>query len=205
MGQENMTTARVGRFAVAPPVWVAALLIGLLMGGCSGNNEGTSSSKEPAGSADGGTTVPLQAEVGKVAGRLKPAAAAAASAGVTKVVDGWFESAYIGGEFPRTDFTDAFPGFLPGAAKDAVKDAALMTNEMIGGDIDRVTADLKQVKVDVLAADDRAAGATARFTLVFTTTGSYAKQVSIRGQLFLTRNGKKGWQVFGYDVTRSAR
>jgi outer membrane murein-binding lipoprotein Lpp len=196
-----MTAARADRFATVILVCAATLLVS----GCSGGDKDPSPSSDPSGSAAGGQPVPVQAEVGKVTGRLKPTAATAAVDGIGPVVDGWFEAAYVGGDFPRADFPDAFPGFTKGAAKDAEKDAVLMTNQEIGADVEGVTADLKQVKVDLLAADRKAAGATARFTLVFTTTGTYAKEVTVKGQLFLTPDSQDAWQVFGYNVTRSSR
>ncbi len=196
-----MTAVRVGRLTTVAIVCAAALLLGA----CSGDDEDPSPPSDPSGSAAGGQAVPIQAGVGEVSGRLKADAASAAVNEIAPVVDGWFEAAYVGGEFPRADFADAFPGFTEGGARDAEQDAGLMTNREIGADVDSVTADLKKVDVDLLAADRKAAGATARFTLVFTTTGTYAKEVTVKGQLFLTPDAQDAWRVFGYDVTRSAR
>jgi outer membrane murein-binding lipoprotein Lpp len=196
-----MNAARAGRFSTAAIVCAATLLAG----GCSSDDNQDNPTSDPSGSASGGDQVPIQAQVGKVEGRLKPAAAKAAVNGISSVVDRWFEAAYLSGDYPRSDFADSFPGFTPGAAKDAKQDSALMTNKQVGGDIDGVAADLKQVEVDLLAANRKAAGATARFTLVFTTSGSYAKEVSVKGRLFLTKGSEGKWRVFGYNVTRSAR
>jgi outer membrane murein-binding lipoprotein Lpp len=196
-----MNAARVGRFSTAAVVCAATLL----MGGCSGDDTKDDPTSDPSGNASGGDQVPMQATVGKVHGRLKPSAAKAAVNGISPVVDGWFKAAYLDGDYPRTDFADSFPGFTPGAAQDAKQDSGLMTNKQVGGDVDGVAADLKQVEVDLLAANHKAAGATARFTLVFTTTGDYAKEVSVKGRLFLTRGSEGKWRVFGYNVTRSAK
>jgi hypothetical protein len=57
------------------------------------------------------------------------------------------------------------------------------------------------VWIDVLPAGGRAAGATARFRLEYTTTGDVRKSVAVRGRLFLTP-GPDGWKVFGYDVAK---
>ena len=196
-----MYAARAGRFLTVAVVCAVTLLVG----GCSGDDKAQNPKADPSGTASGGELVPVQSKVGKVAGALKPAAAAAAVKAISPVVDGWFEAGYVGGDYPRTTFGAAFPGFTRGAAADATKDAALMTNKAIGADVDGVTANLKQIEVDLLAANRRAAGATARFTLVFTTTGTYAKEVSVKGRLFLTKGSAGKWQVFGYNVTRSAR
>ncbi|MGD9959520.1 hypothetical protein [Nocardioides sp.] len=194
-----MHATRVGRASAV----ALACLTALSLGGCTGGDD-----KDPAsGTSDTPTTepIPVQASLGAVAGRLKPADAQAAVDAISPVVDGWFEAAYVGGDYPRTDFEDAFPGFTPGAAKDATGDLAMMSNAGIGGDVETVTADVKKIDVDLLAAKNRAAGATARFTLVFTTTGDAAKKVMVKGRLFLTPKASDTWQVFGYNVTRTAR
>ena len=199
-----MNAARVGRFSTVAVVCAATLLLG----GCSGDDSPEGSGDEPTSDPSGtaaGETVPLRADLGKVSGRLKPKAARDVVAKVAPVVDGWFEAAYLSGDYPRTDFQKAFPAFTKGAADDAKRDAALMTNKEIGGDIDSVSAQIKEVDFDLLAAERKAAGATARFTLVFKTAGTYAKQVSVKGQLFLTKRDDGKWRVFGYKVTRSSK
>ena len=198
-----MNAGRVGGFTTAAAVCAATLLLG----GCSGDSphDGGDEPGDPSGTAAGGDTVQLRADLGKVSGRLKPKAAEKVVAQVAPVVDGWFEAAYLSGDYPRKDFAQAFPGFTKGAANDAKQDAVLMTNKDIGSDIDSVSAETKQVDVDVLAADRKAAGATARFTLVFKTAGDYAKQVRVKGQLFLTKGDDGKWRVFGYKVSRSSK
>ena len=198
-----MNAARVGGFTTAAVVCAATLQLG----GCSGDSphDGGDEPGDPSGTAAGGDTVQLRADLGKVSGRLKPKAAEKVVAQVAPVVDGWFEAAYLSGDYPRKDFAQAFPGFTKGAANDAKQDAVLMTNKDIGGDIDSVSAETKQVDVDLLVADRKAAGATARFTLVFKTAGDYAKQVRVKGQLFLTKGDDGKWQVFGYKVARSSK
>ena len=47
------------------------------------------------------------------------------------------------------------------------------------------------------------AGATARFRLVFRTTGNAERRVLVTGRLVLTK-AKGTWKVFGFDVQRSA-
>ncbi len=140
-----MNAARVGRFSTAAVVCAATLLLG----GCSGDDSpddgGDGPAGDPSGTAAGGDTVQLKADLGKVSGRLKPKAAEKVVAQVAPVVDGWFEAAYLSGDYPRKDFAQAFPGFTKGAADDAKRDAALMTNKDIGGDIDSVSAQIKEV------------------------------------------------------------
>jgi len=194
--------ARLGRHSV-----VAAVLATLLFAaGCSGGDEDAEPSpSDSTGSASGGEAVPLQVTVGKVNGRIKAKDATAVATKIGAVVDGWFQAAYVGGEWPRTDFAKAFPGFTKGAAADATKDAALMTNKTIGGQVESVTAQVRKIDVDLLAVNEHAAAATARFTLVFATDGDFAKAVTVQGQLFLTKGKEGNWKVFGYDVTRSSK
>lgn len=188
---------------------VAAVLLAatLLVSACSG----TSDEPDAPGSTDSSTdssapdAAPLAttSTVEKVAGRLKKSARRNVRTVATKVVDGWFDAAYVGGEYPRRDFSDAYPGFTPGAKKLAHRDRALMSNQRIGTRVETVTAVRRRVRLDVLAAHRRAVAVTARFSLVFRTTGRVEGRTEVRGRLYLTReNGH--WRVFGYDVTKGA-
>jgi hypothetical protein len=145
--------------------------------------------------------VHTKVSVGHVPGKLSTEARKRAARNVGKVVDRWFDAAYVGGRYPREDFRDAFPGFTPGASASAHADRALMSNQPLGPRIDGVTATQRLVWVDVLPAGGRAAAATARFRLGFTTTGKAEQSVVVRGRLFLTP-GPHGWKVFGYDVAK---
>ncbi len=188
--------------------WAAASVsaVALLLGGCTSSEDpAPSPTSDPSGSASGGEQVPLRSAVGTVSGRLKPKLSEQAATRVGTAVDRWFQAAYLSGDYPRGDFGTAFPGFTDGASKDARKDRTLLTNASIGGDVETVTADLRQVKVDLLAADQKPVGATARFRLVFTTTGTYAKEVTVQGRMFLTANRAGAWHIFGYDVTRASK
>jgi hypothetical protein len=179
---------------------------------CSGGEEPVSAPpSSPTASATQNTESPsaapevrVTAKVGEVNGRIPPKTSEATAQEIGQLVDDWFEAAYLGGRYPRARFRD-FPAFTPGAAERAGADAALMTNKAIGRQVRTVAARQKAVTVDLLARNDRAVAATARFTLRFDTTGVYAKQVTVKGRLFLTRNEKRQWRVFGYDVVRSAR
>jgi len=41
--------------------------------------------------------------------------------------------------------------------------------------------------------------------LRFITEGSFAHTVTITGKVFLTPEGKSGWRIFGYDMTRGVK
>jgi hypothetical protein len=120
---------------------------------------------------------------------------------VRQAVDAWFDAAYVGGDYPRNDFADSWPGFTVGAAADAKKDKALMSNQDIGTEITGVEATKRKVTVDVLAVKGRPVAATARVVLEFTADGDAPRDVVVRGRLFLTKS-PDGWQVFGYDMTK---
>jgi hypothetical protein len=61
----------------------------------------------------------------------------------------------------------------------------------------------RDVTLDVISVRHRPVGVTARVVLRFTTTGASPGNVRVAGRLYLTK-GKRGWQVFGYDVRKEA-
>ncbi|MFN8193876.1 MAG: hypothetical protein U0R80_06270 [Nocardioidaceae bacterium] len=191
------TTSRV-KVAMA----AAALPVTLLTAGCSGGDDGgpdaTSSTSAPP---------PLETtvSVGKVAGRLPDPAATQVAAEVAAVADGWIDAAFVGGDYPRETFADAFPGFTRGAAADAAEDVRLMSNADIGGRIDAVAAVKRQVRVDVLGVKGKAQGATAHVRLVFRTSGDLERRVTVTGRLLLTQAEDGTWQIFAYDVSKGGK
>lgn len=169
---------------------------------CTGDG-GTSAG--PDGDTSGSSAVPAPlkttATMGRVTGRLARNARGPLKRHVRAVVDGWIDAAYVAGDYPRSDFKDAFPGFNKGAQAEARSDIDLMTNARLGARIDSVKATRRVVRVDVLAVRRKAVGVTARFALNFETRGEVERTQHVKGRLYLTRS-KSGWQVFGYDVTK---
>jgi hypothetical protein len=172
---------------------------------CSGDPDDSS-----AGPADGGTSseateapapVETVATLGRLTGKLGKEKRSKTRRQVGEAVDAWFEAAYVGGDYPRTDFADSWPGFTVGAKVDAKADKALMSNQDIGAQISAVEATARKVTVDVLAVKGHPVGATARVVLRFSTDGEVKRKVEVRGRLFLTRT-PDGWRIFGYDVTK---
>ncbi|MDF1603732.1 hypothetical protein [Nocardioides sp. YIM 152315] len=192
--------------AVAATVGTA-LAATLALAGCSGGDD------DPAGAPDGATTastgaddapaVETQVSFGEVTGKLGGARRDRLSADVQAVVDGWLDAAYVGGDYPRTDFDQAWPGFTSGARAEAKRDAGLMSNRDLGADIDGVEPVGRAVRIDVLAVKRKPVGVTAHVILKFDTTGATSERVKVAGRLYLTKGGQ-GWQVFGYDVTKEA-
>lgn len=180
-----------------------AIAVALLLcaGACSGGDSGDDETEEKG---SGPPAVRAEVSVGEVTGRLPVRRRKTVVKQVGGVVDRWFEAAYLG-DYPRRDFSDAFPGFTPGAVRLARRDRGLMSNAAIGPDVDAVVPVREVVRVDILSARKRAAGATARFRFVFRTDGERPRRVTVSGRLALTKAAGKGWRVFAYDVARSAR
>jgi hypothetical protein len=192
------------------PSGVLALLLAasLALGGCSGDDDPESpagSTAPTAPSTHGVEQVATTATIHEVTGRLDPKRRPMLKKKVAQVVDRWLDAAYVDGAYPRGSFADAFPGFTRGAAADARHDRALMSNAAIGKRIDGVRAHNRRLRIDVLAVKRRAVGVTARFVLDFETTGQVARSERVKGLLYMTWHQERGWQVFGYDVTRGVR
>jgi hypothetical protein len=179
----------------------AALVAALLASGaCTGDKPADDKPDEPADEVV--QEVPLTTQVGVVTGKLKPARRTAVADRVGELVDAWFEAAYLSGDYPRTSFRDAFPGFTTDAAALARRDRDLLSNAALGSRIDGVVALRKTVRVDLLSPKQRPAGATARFRLEFETTGGLERRVVVNGRLMLAPV-RGAWKVFAYDVSRS--
>ncbi|KAA1428837.1 hypothetical protein [Nocardioides antri] len=185
------------------PTSVAAVVLALVLGvtGCSGGDD---DEPDGDGKGDGSSTstgIPSRVEVGEVAGKLGRKPARGVARDVAAVVDRWIDAAYVGGDYPRSDFSGAFSGFTGDAARLATRQAGLMSNKAVGGKVDGVTATRRVVSVDVLAPQGRPAGATAHVNLVMEITGDVERTEQVQGRLMLVR-AKKGWRIFGFDIAR---
>jgi hypothetical protein len=187
---------------------VLVLVLAVVLAACSGSDD--SSSPPPAadsgsGPADTGTDTPAplatDVQLGQVRGNLPQGKRSKVREQVGHAVDEWLDAAYIGGSYPRDDFSTSWPGFTTGAKADASRDEALMSNEDIGSKISSVQATARRVSVDVLAVRGKAQGATARFVLKFKTDGDVRRRIEVSGRLFLTPS-PEGWRIFGYDVSK---
>jgi hypothetical protein len=155
----------------------------------------------PAGASATERTVETRVSFGVLTGKLPSDARQRLSSQVGDVVDGWIDAAYVGGDYPRRDFSDVWPGFTAGAQQEAHHDRALMSNEDVGDRIDGVELHKSTVKLDVLAVKQHPVGVTARVFIGFRTTGDVEREVRVKGRLFVTHTDR-GWRVFGYDVTK---
>ncbi|WP_193607457.1 hypothetical protein [Nocardioides lijunqiniae] len=178
-----------------------ALALTASVSACSGDDEPEADPAPPASSApEAAAPLETTARLGTVVGRLGRPERARLQETVTGVLDAWIDAAYLG-DFPRTDFAGAYPGFTQGAAADARADARLMSNQQVGSRVDDVVAVRRQVVVDALATRKRAVAVTARFVLAMDLEGDVQRTDRVRGRLFLTR-ADGAWKVVGYDVDR---
>jgi hypothetical protein len=185
-----------------------ALLLALGVTGCSdGPTDGETTGAQRAPSSAGSEapaaepSVPTRTRTGSVTGRIRKAQRKLVVKRVSRVVDKWLQAAYVGGDYPRSSFGDAFRGFTQGATRTARGDKDLMTNADLGDRIDGVTVKRREITVDLLAVAGTARAATARVLLTFKTTG-VDRKVRVSGRLFLTKKSGR-WRVFGYDVAKS--
>ena len=94
------------------------VLLALAAGGCSNDSDGSGASapsSSPSPSAPAADPVRTKTMLGTVTGRLAKRDRLRVASAAGDVVDGWFDAAYVGGDYPRRAFDDAFPGFTPGA------------------------------------------------------------------------------------------
>lgn len=196
-----MLTPTGGRVRRVPVAALALLLLATLLG-CSDDAPGR------AGNGDDATTtsteqIPTRTTIGTVAGRLNGKRRRQLERRVTEVFDQWLDAAFVGGEYPRTDFSDVFGVFTQGAAARARRDRALLSNAGVGDRVDSVRATRRRLWLDVLAPEGTPVGVTARFVLVLDLAGEVERTDRIAGRLVL-RYVQGGWKAFGYDVQRGA-
>lgn len=177
----------------------AAAVIGLLMSvsalsACSGDDE--PDSPGPGGSDSGEqSSVATTTKVSEITGTLPKKERQRVASAVTRVVDGWWDRAYLSDD----DTDNPYPGFTPGAARLAARDADIMTGaDLAGGD--PLTATRRRVTLDVLATGKRAVGVTAAVLLVLETAGDDGQRFVVRGTVELERD-KADWRIFGYRMS----
>lgn len=186
-----------------------ALVLALAAGGCSSDGptagpDARTTETATTTSVTGPAPLATRADIGTVVGRLPGTRRKVVREQVTEVLDRWWDAAYVGGAYPRTDF-GRYPGFTPGAARRATYDRDLMSNADIGDHVVSVTPLMRRARLDLLAVDRRVRSVTARFDLRMRVdlAGAVApsRRLQVRGRVFLTRQ-PAGWRVFGYDVTK---
>jgi len=181
---------------------VAVLLLAGAVGCDSGDDVGGSSDAAPGSQESDApgvdTVITIEHGEGMDASRQ-----AKVLAGVTAVIDPWFDEAFLG-EFPRSDFSEAFTAFTKDAAADAQRDLDLLSSSGIADQIDSATATNRRVRLDVFAPDGHPRGVTANFVLDYDTSGELEEQLRVHGALYLAKD-KGEWKVFGYDVDEAVK
>ncbi len=189
---------------------VAALAtLGVLaVTGCSGGDapEPSSDPSQTLGEPSGAPTFAVEPVTtsGRIVGRLPRKDRQRVEQSISDRAVRFLNAAYLGGDYPRNNFRNAYPGFTTGTAKVARRDRALLTNQSIGKRIDQVTPTGIGVKVDLLANNQRAVAATAHVQLAFRTTGKTSQRVRVRGRLLMTKRDGR-WKIFAYDLSKGAR
>ena len=147
---------------------------------------------------------PLQIRVTKVHGKLSRQARKTLAHVAGRAVATYFRNAYLG-HYPRSDFGNAFASFSSGAAHKARHDRDLLTNASLGADTVAVVPRKQVAYLSVLAPGHVAVGITANVHLKLLVQHAHApnQQVIVKGRLLLTRRKSGGWQIFGYDLSRS--
>ena len=201
------------------PAGVVGALTLVLAAGCTGGasqpGAGPGPSRgpveSPSVSAGSPSTMrarpaPLKVVVTRVSGRLSPQARHALEGNVKAVLARYLDAAYLGGTYPRSDFSAAYASFTPAVRAQARHDGWLLTNRSLGPTAQAVVARKQAAYLSVLAPYSVAAGLTARLHLEYVVDRGArpARQVTVTGRLMLTRHGH-GWAIFAYDVSRSVR
>lgn len=189
---------------------IACVALIAAIAGCTNQTD----SPQPTQSADATGTaptlaakpVPMTVRVTRVSGKLKKSTLRSLEHNIGRTIGGYWDAAYLGGKYPRRNFDNAFSTFTSGAEQQARQDRAFTTNAGLGASTEAVAPKQKQAWVSVLAPHKVAAGVTARIHLVYLVDRGEAtwKRVTISGRLLLTKKKSGGWQIFGYDVARSA-
>ncbi|GAB2991769.1 hypothetical protein [Nocardioides montaniterrae] len=170
---------------------VMALMTGLGATACSSSDHASKGGP----SALPTPTVPYAVKLAKITGKLPDAARAQVRREASATIGTWWQAAYL-----STDAKNRFPGFTPGAARLAARDADLMSNADLAGKIDSVQLVRRRVDLDVLAVEKHAAGATARVRLTYDTNGQAVRRCFVGGTVSLVPVGGH-WQIFGFDVS----
>ena len=194
---------------MAPALTTAVLLA--VTAGCTGGDEAENAPLPKRSVREQPTLeakpVPTEVSVARVVGgRLDRDQRSRLEKQVGRLVSRYFDDAFLGGDYPRSNFSGALATFSPGAARRARADRDLLTNADVGATTEAVVARRKQARLDVLVPGRFVVGLTARIRLVFLqqTTDGVDKRVTVSGRLLVTRRKAGTWEIFGYDVSRSS-
>jgi hypothetical protein len=196
---------RLATRGVVAAVTAVTLLAGATA--CTGSSSKDAGPKHSASSSPSARpdSAPFRVQVTHVAGKLSTARRVALARQVRGTLTAYVDAAFLRGDYPRSDFGDAFGSFTTGAAHDARGDQALLTNRPLGGSTTSVTATHRTAYLSVLAPRQHPAGLTAAVDLTFVVDrgDQQAQQVHLKGRLLMTHAKNGRWSIFGYDLSRS--
>lgn len=151
-------------------------------------------------------SVQTEATIVTVTGALPAPARRPLRTDVTAILDSWWESAYLGGRWPRSakDFdASVFAEFSQGAAADALDDRAVMSNALLADRTTGVVALRRSADLNVFAVHGEPLGVDVRFALVYRAVGA-DKRVRVTGTVSMVGSAAGRWQIFDYRVSRGA-
>lgn len=205
-----------GRFPAAATRFAAGVACAILLASSSACTGGPQASPRPSPSSPPGQPTgaaptlhprpaPLHVRVTRVHGTMSRHARTVLAHVAGRAVATYFRNGFLG-HYPRSDFHDAFASFSAGAADNARHDRDLLTNAGLGADTVAVVPRRQAAYLSVLAPHHAAVGITANVHLELLVDHSRSpdQRVTVKGRLLLTRRKSAGWQIFGYDLSRSA-
>jgi hypothetical protein len=120
---------------------------------------------------------------------------------VGDVLTAYVVAAFLG-DYPRDDFVGSLESFTSGAAEKAAGDLDLLTASRYS-EAEQVVARRLEARLNVFAAGDEPAGASARVRFRFAALQQEGEPrvFSMSGRLGLVPEGE-GWRIFAYQVRR---
>lgn len=188
------------------PALTALVLLVAATGCTEGSTQADGGSDQPSqASTTAAPSAPFKVQVTHVAGELSASRRRHLVAGVRHTLTQYVAGAFLGGDYPRSDFRAALSSFTPGTRRDARHDQALLTNRSLGATTSSVRATRRAAHLSVLAPKEHVAGVTAAIDLTFSVDrgDKVARRVRLKGRLLMTRKDNGRWAIFGYDVNRS--
>jgi hypothetical protein len=186
------------------------VVVVLVVGGCSGS----SSDSDPAEPASQISTAPVphlsqrdapfHMSVSQLSGKLSRSTRLHLKASAGRPVRQWLDAGFVGGAYPRGDFSQAYRAFTAGAVHSAMRDRSVLTNVRLGPSLADVAAKRRTAELSVLAVHGHPRGVTARVRLILLGIHQDGSRVTVRlaGDIYLTRTPAGAWKIFGYDLNR---
>jgi hypothetical protein len=196
-----------------PMAVTATLLAAVALGGCTGEPEQSAGPAEPSPTRGTPTAdapdarqqaAPYRVGFTRVAGGVRPSERERFRRVLARPVRQWVQAGFVKGPWPRQGFRAAFRPFAHGVAPAARRDMRLLTLHPHGGTFVEVVPQRREVTLSATTVQGRVVGATARVDLRVLGLDETRRRTSVRvrGDLYLTRTPKQGWQIFGYRLHR---